>query len=60
MKIYMTRLAREIPTDPAHPIKEDGTHKNKHTPLTEKQRTKEKEKIFIAKNTVFIEVAELY
>jgi hypothetical protein len=36
----MTRLAREIPTDPAHPIKESGTYKDKHTPLTEKQRTK--------------------
>jgi hypothetical protein len=36
----MTRLAREIPTDPAHPIKKNGTYKDKHTPLTEKQGTK--------------------
>jgi len=39
----MTRLAREIPTDPAHPINKNGTYKDKHTPLTEKQK-EQKEK----------------
>jgi hypothetical protein len=46
----MTRLAREIPTDPAHPIKKNGTYKDKHTPLTEKQGTKREREIFIAES----------
>jgi hypothetical protein len=38
----MTRLAREIPTDPAHPINKNGTYKDKHTPLTEEQKNNKK------------------
>jgi hypothetical protein len=38
----MTRLARKIPTDPAHPINKNGTYKDKHTPLTEEQKNKKK------------------
>ena len=41
-EIYMTRLARKIPTDPAHPINKNGTYKYKHTPLTEEQKNKKK------------------
>ncbi len=41
-KIYMTRLAREIPTDPAHPINKKQTYKDEHTPLTEEQKTNKK------------------
>jgi hypothetical protein len=40
----MTRLAREIPTDPTHPIKENGTDKDKHTPLTRITENKRKRK----------------
>jgi hypothetical protein len=46
----MTRLAREIPTDPAHPIKINGTYKDKHTPLTENKEQKEKGKNLHRKN----------
>jgi hypothetical protein len=46
----MTRLAREIPTDPAHPIKINRTYKDKHTPLTEKQGTKGERKDLHRKN----------
>jgi hypothetical protein len=46
----MTRLAREIPTDPAHPTKINRTYKDKHTPLTEKQGTKGERKNLHRKN----------
>jgi hypothetical protein len=55
----MTRLAKEIPTDPAHPINKNGTYKDKHTPLTEEQKNKKKRrKTFVAQNTIFTVVAE--
>ena len=49
-EIYMTRLAREIPTDPAHPINKNRTYKDKHTPLTENQGTKREMKDLHNKN----------
>ena len=45
----MTRLAREIPTDPAHPIKENETYKINIHRLQKNKEQKEKGKIFIAK-----------
>jgi hypothetical protein len=46
----MTRLAREIPTDPAHPIRINRTYKDIHTPLTEKQEAKGERKDLHRKN----------
>jgi hypothetical protein len=46
----MTRLAREIPTDPAHPIKINRTYKDRHTPLTGEQGTKGEKRELNRKN----------
>jgi hypothetical protein len=44
----MTRLTREIPTDPAHQLKTQNVQ-NKHTPLQRNEEQEEKRKTFIAK-----------
>jgi hypothetical protein len=58
--IYMTRLAREIPTDPAHPIKKNRTYKDKtYTAYKITMNDEQRKRIFtIKKKTVFTVIAE--
>jgi hypothetical protein len=57
-KIYMTRLAREIPTDPAHPINKNKNTKINIHRLQKNKRTIRKVKIFVAQNTLVIVIAK--